>query len=378
MFESNPTYYLHVLAMGALAGFTIFLGIPLAFYKGSLKARAFLSTLSVGILLFLFVEISYRLIEGAEIQLQLAAAEMVEGGGALWWHILILVVGFTAGLMGLQVFTATLLMPGPLGKATPPSPRHLAILIALGIGLHNFSEGLVIGQSFITGSIVFGYTLVIGFALHNATEGFGIVAPIAGTSPSVRFLLLACLLAGGPTFVGTLIGVSYTSSTLEALFNALAAGAILYVVVELLEVGRRQGGPLTVGAGLLIGFFLAFGSELVIQLALIPNLAEQRVVREIEIDTGEYYFKPNHLELAVGEPTALVLTNRGTMDHEIEIIGLGGRTEHILPVGKQTRIILNPRHPGGALMICDMPGHLGGGMWGRIFIRESRSSAPPS
>ena len=129
---------------------------------------------------------------------------------------------------------------------------------------------------------------------------------------------------------------------------------------------------------LLIGFFLAFGSELVIQLALIPNLAEQRVVREIEIDTGEYYFKPNHLELAVGEPTALVLTNRGTMDHEIEIIGLGGRTEHILPVGKQTRIILNPRHPGGALKICDMPGHLGGGMWGRIFILESRSSAPLS
>lgn len=379
LFGPNSLYYLQVLALGALAGFTIYLGIPLAFYRGSQRARAFLVATSVGVLLFLFVEITYLLVESVETQIQLAASSIEEGQG-LWWRILILVSGFTLGLLGLQVFEAKFMKRRAPRPAEPPTPRRLALLIAAGIGLHNFSEGLVIGQSFISGSLALGYTLAIGFALHNATEGFGIAAPIAGTRPHWGFLAVAGIVAGGPTFIGTLVGVSYTSAPLEALCSALAAGAILYIVSELFLMGRRQGGPMTVGAGILVGFFLAFGSDLVVQRAMAPDLSSHAALREVRLEAGDYFFRPNRLDLTAGEPVALVLTNSGSVDHEIDIIGLGARVERRVHSGRQTTLILTPRHAGRALFICDMPGHLSGGMWGRIVIHEALPApeAPPA
>jgi ZIP family zinc transporter len=86
-------------------------------------------------------------------------------------------------------------------------------LIAIGIGLHNFAEGLAIGQSAAGGEISLALTLVVGFGLHNATEGFGIVAPLSGgrERPSWRFLGLLGLIGGGPTFFGTLVGQAWVS-----------------------------------------------------------------------------------------------------------------------------------------------------------------------
>src|SRR6202035_4379985 len=94
-----------------------------------------------------------------------------------------------------------------LGVASLSPARRLALMIAIGIGLHNFGEGLAIGASAARGAIGLATLLVIGFALHNATEGFGIVAPLAGEAgrPSWRFLLLMGLIGGGPTFMGTAI-----------------------------------------------------------------------------------------------------------------------------------------------------------------------------
>ena len=121
--------------------------------------------------------------------------------------------------------------------------QSLSLMIATGIGLHNFSEGLAIGQSAAAGEISLALMLIIGFGLHNATEGFGIVGPFAASDerPSWGFLLLVGLIGGGPTFFGTLIGQTWVSEALSVAFLALAAGSILYVVIELLDVCRRAG-----------------------------------------------------------------------------------------------------------------------------------------
>ena len=107
--------------------------------------------------------------------------------------------------------------------------RRLALFIAVGIGLHNFSEGLAIGQSAAGDELTLATLLVIGFALHNATEGFGIVAPLASEAdrPSWPVLGLLGLIGGGPTFVGTMVGRSWVNDTVSIAFLSLAAGSIL-------------------------------------------------------------------------------------------------------------------------------------------------------
>src|SRR4029079_8733108 len=111
--------------------------------------------------------------------------------------------------------------------------------IAVGIGLHNFAEGLAIGNSAAVGDLSLAVLLVIGFGLHNATEGFGIVAPLTGQRPSWGSLALLGLIGGGPTFVGTLVGQRFTNDIVSIGFLGLAAGSILYVVIELLAVSRK-------------------------------------------------------------------------------------------------------------------------------------------
>ena len=128
-------------------------------------------------------------------------------------------------------------------------------MIAAGIGLHNFSEGLAIGQSAAAGEISLALVLVIGFGLHNATEGFGIVGPFSGDRerPSWGFLVLVGLIGGGPTFFGTLLGQAWVSEAVSIAFLALAAGSILYVVIELLGVCRSLGHKTVVAWGLTLG-----------------------------------------------------------------------------------------------------------------------------
>ena len=138
------------------------------------------------------------------------------------------------------------------------------MMIATGLGLHNLSEGLAIGQSAATGAVAFALVLVIGFSLHNITEGFAIAAPLAtdGSRPSWGFLLIAGLIGGGPTFVGTVVGYVFTSTNVYVLFLALAAGALLYVVNEMFHIGRRLNSPAAMAWGLLIGFLLAYATDL--------------------------------------------------------------------------------------------------------------------
>jgi ZIP family zinc transporter len=147
--------------------------------------------------------------------------------------------------------------------------RWLAVYIAVGIGLHNFSEGLAIGQSAASGELSLALVLIIGFGLHNATEGFGICAPMSGDAepPSWAFLGLLGLIGGGPTFFGTVLGQAWVSEALSVAVLALAAGSILYVVGELMNVGRMFGNKTLVTAGMLLGLFLGFATDFVLVAA---------------------------------------------------------------------------------------------------------------
>jgi zinc transporter, ZIP family len=155
-----------------------------------------------------------------------------------------------------------------LFNLTDPA-RRLALLIAVGIGLHNFSEGLAIGQSAASGELNLAILLIIGFGLHNATEGFGIVGPMAGTGqrPSWALLGMLGLIGGGPTFLGTVLGQSFVNETVYLGFLALAAGSILYVVIQLLRVAAKLGRTRALYWGLLAGLLAGFATDFIVTAA---------------------------------------------------------------------------------------------------------------
>ena len=237
--------------------------------------KAFLSATATGILLFLLWDVLVEAIEPVEAALDAKAWGRFSGVSA------IALGGFVVGLIGLIYYDAwmkrrqrkAMLGPGAASVAefARPHPgltpaQWLAVLIATGIGLHNFSEGLAIGQSAARDLKSLALVLVIGFGLHNATEGFGIVGPLTGDAerPSWRFLALLGVIGGGPTFIGTLVGHSWTSENLSIAFFTLAAGSILYVVIELLNVCRTFSSKILTGWGLTLGLTLGFATDFVL------------------------------------------------------------------------------------------------------------------
>ncbi|MBI2083857.1 MAG: cupredoxin domain-containing protein [Deltaproteobacteria bacterium] len=353
-----------ILFGGAIAGFTIYLGLPIVFLRVSDRLRLFLSAASVGILLYLFVEISYHVIEQIEsaMKLTILGYRSVSDVVSL---VLIFVAGFALSLLSLLGFEAFVIRQN---GGQPKSPTHLALMIAVGIGLHNFSEGLVIGQQFASGALSLGYLLVIGFALHNATEGFGIAGPLSNHRPSVLFVILLGLIGGGPTFLGTFVGSQWTSEPVETLFLSLAAGAILYIVGELIHLGKLKGAHMTATMGLLVGFFLAFGSDLVIEGATTVGFLKEADQKEIQMHAGDYFFEPREIHLKTGEATKILIENRGEVEHEIEILGMGEEIEQVIPWQGKGVVLLYPRHAGRYPFICDMPGHLAQGMRGTLVV----------
>ena len=274
-----------LLVLGALAGFTIFLGLPIGRIRSaSVRLKAALSALATGILLFLLWDVIVHGIEPVEDALKSAT----EQGGS-WVEFARLAVTFaagaTVGLMSLVYYdrwfgrqrSKAMLGPGAASAAefdrswvAGLSPAAwLALLIATGIGLHNFSEGLAIGQSAAQDQVTLALVLIIGFGLHNATEGFGIVAPLSGseTRPSWKFLALLGLIGGGPTFVGTLLGHVWVNETVSVAFLALAAGSILYVVIQLMNVNQKLGYKTLVAWMLLAGLVLGFATDFIIEAA---------------------------------------------------------------------------------------------------------------
>ena len=313
-----------IILLGAFAGLTIFLGLPLAFLRrGTPSLRMFLSMLATGVLIFLL----YDVIAQASEPIDEALTAFKEGAGAatLITDVALLAAGLAIGLVGLVYFNKFMiararqggfgatggsaaqgaaesnLVPAPqlamagatasgaealavaesgavaeLPSPSVParavaggalSPQTLALIIATGIGLHNFSEGLAIGQSAATGELALATVLIIGFGLHNMTEGFGIAGPLTGQPVKWSFILLLGLIGGGPTFLGTVVGMQFHSPQVFVFFLALAAGAIIFVVAELLGVAKRFKAQEIVMWGLLAGFMLGYLTDLIVSFA---------------------------------------------------------------------------------------------------------------
>ncbi|MEA2199469.1 MAG: zinc transporter, family [Solirubrobacteraceae bacterium] len=270
--------FTETVALGAIAGLTIYIGLPLGRMRGvDDRMRVCLAMFSVGILAFIFMDVTKH---GEQI-LEAALGDF-KAHKASFGHVLglfaLLAVGFTSGTAGISAIerrlrsrrpapapiaggdAAAVLSAEEIARAKGEEVRQRALqtgmVIAVAIGLHNFAEGLAIGVSAKAGAIGLATVLIIGFGLHNATEGFGIVGPLGGARPSWSWLARAGLISGGPTFLGTIVGYQVNSSPLELLFYALAGGAILYVIGEI-WTGMRRYGHHTLGLYLIAAGFLA-------------------------------------------------------------------------------------------------------------------------
>ncbi|MGA8473923.1 MAG: multicopper oxidase domain-containing protein [Candidatus Cybelea sp.] len=248
--------------LGAIAGFTIFLGLPIArASKLSAHTVALLNALAIGILLYLVVEIAQNAIVPISTGLNAWHAAAGPFPSAL---ILVFVAGLLTGLVGLGSAATHFARKAAMHAE---NPFVLAAVIAIGIGAHNFGEGLAIGASAAAGATAVALALIVGFGLHNATEGFGVAAPLVGrVVPSWAQIGLAGLIAGGPTFVGTIIGYSFYSPTLSVLFLAIAVGALVFVIGELWSVLRRTGLTAPVTATMCAGFLIALATELFLDM----------------------------------------------------------------------------------------------------------------
>jgi zinc transporter, ZIP family len=256
--------FAQTVVLGALAGFTIYLGLPVARLKQkTTQLQCLLTALALGVLLFLIWDILSKALEPVVDALKSGAKTGHWGAFALLAFMLVL--GVVVGLVGLVIFDAK----STRGRAANDRlPGQMALMIATGLGLHNFSEGLAIGQAAATNAIGFATILIIGFGLHNITEGFAVAAPLSVSAERApwRFLGLLGLIGGGPTFVGTLVGYEVTVLPAFVLFLGLAAGALIYIIGEMFAVSRRLSAPVWAASGLAAGFFIALGTDLILTL----------------------------------------------------------------------------------------------------------------
>ncbi len=269
--------------LGALAGFTIYLGLPFGrLHSLSGRTRVALAFFAVGVLAFIFVDVMEHAIAIVE-----GAVDGYKEGSSSLGHAIglasMLGLGFAVGLGGLGAIEQRLrgakTLPPMAGGAVDVLAADVVVqqedaararalrtgmTIAVAIGLHNFAEGLAIGVSASAGDVGLATVLIVGFALHNATEGFGIVGPLGDVRPSWKWLGLAGLIGGAPTFLGAMLGFSVTSEPLELAFYALAGGAILYVIGEIWNGMRRHGHRELALWLLSAGFFVGVLTDMVV------------------------------------------------------------------------------------------------------------------
>ena len=256
--EADTSFFALMALLGIYVGvIPVSLGmlwLPFVRRIGPAFMRALIA-FTVGLLAFLAVDAT---LEGLEI-----AGEAPTAFGGVELVFLGAIVAFLA-LAGVDSYMRT---KREKAKEAGASGQQLALMVAIGIGLHNLGEGLAIGTAYTSGALALGAFLVIGFAIHNTTEGLAIVGPMAKEKPSLGRLLLLGLVAGAPAIVGAWIGAAAFNPSLAALLFGLGVGAIVQVIVQLVPVMRDdEGRALHTQAvvGLLTGVLLLFLTGLLV------------------------------------------------------------------------------------------------------------------
>lgn len=187
------------------------------------------------------------------------AFELTERIPGAYEGSLLVVLGILGALLVVQAVSAS--------RGDDASGLWVAYLVAVGIGLHNFAEGLAIGSSFALGRAALGAFLILGFMIHNVTEGPAVVAPVAeGRRPALHHFALLGAIAGAPVILGGWVGGLAYSPTVGAFFLAVGVGAILQVIWELYGLVDQEGraaSPLNI-AGFLVGFVLMYATDLLV------------------------------------------------------------------------------------------------------------------
>jgi ZIP family zinc transporter len=217
--------------------------------------RVFLAA-TIGLLAFLAVD---GYLEGTELG---------EASGGAFGGVELLFLGAALAYLALAALDAHLGSRREDAAEGGAGGWRLAVMIAVGIGLHNLGEGLAIGSAYAVGALALGAFLVIGFAIHNTTEGLAIVAPLAAAErPSLPRLAALGLIAGGPAILGAFIGASVTNPELSTFLLGIGVGAIVQVIVQIWPSIRDERGrglyPTNV-AGMLAGGALLYATSLLI------------------------------------------------------------------------------------------------------------------
>jgi zinc transporter ZupT len=259
--EAGPGFYGLMALLGTYVGvIPVLLGmlwLPLLRRSKPSVIRVLIA-FTIGLLVFLIVD---ALLEGVEIAGQ---GSQAFGGQALVY------LGAIIGYLALATVDATMRSRGQAASGGKEAGGlRLALLVAVGIGLHNLGEGLAIGAAYAAGALALGALLVIGFAIHNTTEGLAVVAPVARNRPSLRTLAGLGLLAGGPAIAGAWIGASAFNGSLVAFLLGIGAGAIAQVIVQLAPFIRNEAGrflhPKSAG-GLIAGIGLLYATSLLVSV----------------------------------------------------------------------------------------------------------------
>lgn len=224
--------------------------VPPAWMRG-------LMALTIGLLAFLAIDAT---LEGFELA---DTGSQAFGGRAL------VLIGAVSSFLLLTGVSEYVRGRRTRAESDGASGGTLALLVAIGIGLHNLGEGVAIGAAYATGALALGAFLVVGFALHNTTEGLAVVAPVARETPSLRRLALLGLIAGFPAVIGAWIGAAAFNSSVAAFLFGFGAGAIVQVIAQLAPSLRDDEGrtlhPVAVG-GMLAGLVLMFGTGLLVSV----------------------------------------------------------------------------------------------------------------
>lgn len=244
--------FITLIGLGIVAGVVpVYLGIGLAVGTTRWVSReweGFFVGTAIGVLAYLFFDLTHE------------AVELTGARDPLSW--LVFLGSLFVGLIGLVVLEQL-----QQNRYRPASmPLSLPYWIALGMGLHNLGEGLSLGASYAQGAWDLSVLLLVGFALHNGTEGFGIISAAGRTPISWKDAGLLGLVAGAPTCLGTVISGYAPSPYFTIVCYTLGAGSLLYVILALTAIAYTATRRLQVSLGIFAGIAAMFLTAMVLTL----------------------------------------------------------------------------------------------------------------